>query len=154
MCDQFRAAVTVSEMARMVGLGRARFYQLIGSAFPFPVYNVSNHRPVYVQELQEICLEVRRSGLGFDGQPVVFNTKRHRPSEKLRPPRKTGEQVPSGGRHDHLLSSLRALGLTSITNEQVDAALKTLLPDGVDGKDQGQIIRTLFLHLRQQSASA
>ena len=64
MSDQFKAAVSVSKMAQMVGLGRARFYQLIGSAFPFPVYNVSNHRPIYVEELQKICLEIRRSGLG------------------------------------------------------------------------------------------
>ena len=150
MSDQFKAVVTVSGMARMVGLGRARFYQLIGSAFPFPVYNVSNHRPVYVQELQEICLEIRRSGLGFDGQPVVFNTKR---KERSKPPRRMVEQVPSGGRHDHLLNSLRALGLTSIKEEQVEAALKALFPNGFGGVDRGQVIRSLFLHIRQQSGS-
>jgi hypothetical protein len=151
MTDHFKAAVTVSEMAQMVGLGRARFYQLVGSAFPFPVYDVRTHRPIYVEELQKMCLEVRRLGLGFDGQPVVFNTKR---KERSRPPRRAVEQVPTGGRHDHLLSSLRALGLTSVREEQVEAALKTLLPDGVDGKDQGAVIRALFLHLRQQSGLA
>jgi hypothetical protein len=111
---------------------------------------VSNHRPVYVQELQEICLEIRRSGLGFDGQPVVFNTKR---KDRSRPTRKPVEQVPSGGRYDHLLNSLRALGLASVKEEQVDTALKTLFPDGADGQDQGQVIRALFLHLRQQSGT-
>jgi hypothetical protein len=64
------------------------------------------------------------------------------------------EQVPSGGRHDHLLNSLRALGLTSVKEEQVEAALKILFPDGVDGEDQGQVIRALFLHIRQQSGLA
>lgn len=148
MTDHFKAAVSVSEMAQMVGLGRARFYQLIGSAFPFPVHDVRTHRPIYVEELQRICLEVRRVGLGINGKPVVFNTKRHRPSERSRPPRKPVEQVPTGGRHEHLLNSLRALGLSSVKEEQVEAALTILFPDGVDGKDQGQVIRALFLHLR------
>ena len=137
MSEQFKAAVSVSEMARMAGLSRARFYDLIGSTFPWPVYNVSNHRPVYTRELQGICLEIKRIGLGFDGQPVVFNTKRHRPSERPKSPRKTVEQVPTGGRHGHLLNSLRALGLTSIKEEQVEAAMKVLFPNGFDGLDQG-----------------
>ena len=38
MSDEFqtKAAVSVAEMARMVGLSRSRFYQLIGTAFPQP----------------------------------------------------------------------------------------------------------------------
>jgi hypothetical protein len=38
-----------------------------------------------------------------------------------------------------------------VKEEQVEAALKTLFPDGIDGKDQGAVIRAVFLHLRQQS---
>ncbi len=34
MGDQTKTAVSVAEMARMVGLSRARFYQLIGSRLP------------------------------------------------------------------------------------------------------------------------
>ncbi len=36
MTDQFKHAVTIAEMARMVGLSRSRFYQLIGKAMPEP----------------------------------------------------------------------------------------------------------------------
>lgn len=103
-------------------LGRARFYQLIGSAFPFPVYDVRTHRPIYVEELQKMCLQVRRLGLGFDGQPVVFNSKRR---ERSKPPRRAVERVPTGGRHDHLLNSLRALGLSVVKEEQVEPARVT-----------------------------
>ena len=34
--NETKKAVTVAEMARMCGLSRSRFYQLIGSAFPQP----------------------------------------------------------------------------------------------------------------------
>ena len=71
-----KAAVTVAEMARMVGLSRARFYQLLGTAFPFPVYDVSTRRPAYVEEQQRVCLEVRRRNCGIDGKPVLFYARR------------------------------------------------------------------------------
>src|ERR1700751_4531911 len=75
--NQTKAAVTVAEMARMVGLSRARFYQLMqAGAFPWPVYAVSTRRPIYVQELQEVCLEVRRRNCGIDGKPVLFYARR------------------------------------------------------------------------------
>ncbi len=65
MFDQFKAAVTISEMARMCSLSRARFYQLIGSAFPFPVYSVSTHRPF----LMKSC---RKSVWKYDGETTVW----------------------------------------------------------------------------------
>ena len=72
-----KAAVTVAEMARMVGLSRARFYQLLGTTFPWPVYDVSTRRPIYVEEQQSICLEVRRRNCGIDGKPVLFYARRN-----------------------------------------------------------------------------
>src|SRR4249920_3688342 len=71
-----KAAVNVAEMARMVGLSRARFYQLIGSAFPCPVYCVSTRRPFYGEEAQKVCLEVRRRNCGIDGKPILFYSRR------------------------------------------------------------------------------
>ena len=36
MSVEVKPAVTVSEMARMCGLSRARFYQFIGTSLPIP----------------------------------------------------------------------------------------------------------------------
>ena len=44
--------VTVAEMARMVGLSRSRFYQLIGTAFPQPERQEGTGRPIYTEEQQ------------------------------------------------------------------------------------------------------
>ena len=47
MSNETKAIVTVSEMARMCGLSRARFYQLQKAGiFPSPVYDVSTRRPI------------------------------------------------------------------------------------------------------------
>src|SRR5271170_126029 len=71
-----KAGVTVAEMARMCGLSRSRFYQLIGSAFPQPERQPETSRPIYTEELQKVCLEVRRRNCGIDGKPVLFYARR------------------------------------------------------------------------------
>ena len=71
-----KAAVTVAEMARMCGLSRSRFYQLIGTAFPRPERQPQTGRPIYTEELQQVCLEVRRRNWGIDGKAVLFYARR------------------------------------------------------------------------------
>jgi len=71
-----KVAVTVAEMARMCGLSRSRFYQLIGAAFPQPERQPQTDRPIYTEELQQVCLEVRRRNCGIDGKVVLFYARR------------------------------------------------------------------------------
>ena len=127
----------------MVGLSRARFYQLIGTAFPPPVYNVSTRRPHFDEEMQKTCLEVRRRNCGIDGKPVLFYA-RHAPkaAPKKRPPHVRHPNM-------ELLEGLKSLGLV-VTSSQVDAALKTIFPRGIEYVDQGEVIRAVFIHLKSR----
>src|SRR5262249_37653088 len=148
---QTEAVVTVSEMARMVGLSRSRFYQLVESGvFPQPVYCVSNRRPVYVEELQQTCLEVRRRNCGVNGQPVLFYARGHRLPAQTRTSRPAKAKPPKAGGHADLLDGLVALGL-STTAAEVESALMALYPSGVSGADQGEVLRQVFLHLKRQN---
>ena len=75
MSDETKAIVTVSEMARMCGLSRARFYQLQkAGVFPAPTYQEG--RPVYTEEQQLVCLEVRKKNRGVNNKPVLFYARR------------------------------------------------------------------------------
>src|SRR5271170_6487813 len=76
MNDQFKHAVTIAEMARMVGLSRSRFYQLIGKAMPEPSRDEAG-RPYYSEEQQRTILEVRRRNCGIDGKPILFYAPRN-----------------------------------------------------------------------------
>jgi len=143
-----KVAVTVAEMARMCGLGRSRFYQLIGTAMPYPLYTVLTKRPFYDQELQQVCLEVRRRNCGIDGKPILFYAK---PINR-KPSAKKNVSAPKQQSHPDLLDSLRALGL-SVTSMQIDTALKTVFSSGVQGTDQGEIVRRVFIHLKKNGAS-
>ena len=141
MTVEVKSAVTVSEMARMVGLSRARFYQLIGTAFPHPVYNVSTRRPFFDEGLQTISLEVRRRNCGIDGRPVLFYSRRL----DLPLPKKQRTT-----KHKNLIVGLAGLGLSGITDQQVEAALVRLYPEGVAGVDEATLLRALFVDLMRQ----
>lgn len=146
-----KAGVSVAEMARMVGLSRGRFYQLIGTTFPFPVYDVATRRPFYTEELQRLCLEVRRRNFGIDGKPVLFYARR-----AVVAPKKAGRQpakakAKADDRAD-FCEALRSLGLVSVSAADVATAIKALFPSGVVGVDQGEVLRAVFLHLRAQGS--
>jgi len=147
MIDETKAVVTVAEMARMVGLSRQRFYQLMGTTFPHPLYRATTRRPFYPEELQKVCLEVRRRNCGIDGKPVMFYASGHQPRNqkpvaKRKPPAKKRQ-------HAGLIEGLTSLGL-SVSQTQVAEAVKLVFPNGIDGKDDGEVLKAVFLHLKRQ----
>ena len=142
--EQTKVAVSMAEMARMVGLSRTRFYQLVGKTFPFPIYSVATRRPFYTEELQLVCLEVRRRNCGIDGKPVLFYCRGAKPTT----PKKT-----KPGRDDQyadLVEGLRELGLTGITPAEVTAAVKMIYPNGVAAEPEGAVLRAVFLRIKRQ----
>lgn len=150
--NETKAAVTVAEMARMCGLSRSRFYQLIGTAFPEPERQPGTGRPVYTQELQQVCLEVRRRNCGIDGKPVLFYARRLG-SAPARPKPPKPKLEAKGKDVAALVDGLNALGLTTATAAQVQHVAGELYPQGTAGIDQGEVLRTVFLHLKRQNSA-
>lgn len=139
-----KAAVSCSEMARMVGLSRQRFAQLQGTTFPWPVYDMITRRPFYPEDLQKVCLEVRRRNWGIDGRPVLFYAPRTVTAPKKIAPRKNKNVTA-------MMDGLKDLGLTSVTAAQVESVTTELYPSGIAGMDQGEVLRAVFLHIRKNS---
>ena len=149
--NQTKAAVSVAEMARMVGLSRARFYQLAGTTFPWPLYDLATRRPFYNEELQSICLNVRRRNCGIDGRPVLFYAPRPLAATvPVRKPRKAA--AARDDRHADLLDGLRGLGLAGVTAAEVAEAVQTCYPTGIPADANGEVLRAVFLHLRRQNS--
>ena len=140
--NDFKAIRTVSQMAKILGLSRARFYQLQKTGvFPRPVYCIHTKRPFYPFELQQKCIEIRRTGIGFNGQKILFNTSR---KTKLDKPKNQ-----SDSRCEELMDILKEMRL-SVTRNKVRDAVKTLYPKGLpEGHIEGTVIRDLFRYLRQ-----
>ena len=142
-----KAVVTVSEMARMVGLSRARFYQLIGTTFPYPVYSVSTRRPNFVEEQQKVCLEVRRKNCGIDGKPVLFYARRN----GLAPAVTRRRKPKTNDRFSEILDGVKALGLTKATASEVEEAVRGSFPQWEKGTDPTEVIRAVFMYLKRQN---
>lgn len=155
---QTKAAVSVTEMARMVGLSRARFYQLMDEGcFPRPTYYPETGRPYFDDEQQATCLEVRSRNVGINGKPVLFYarrgedrspTSRHRRSPQRRNSPRASES------NAGLLGVVKALGLTSATTAQVEEAMVELYPQGTTGIGQGEMIRAVFLMLKARGSAS
>ena len=149
MSDDLRAVVTVSEMARMCYLSRARFYQLMkAGVFPAPAYR--GGCPVYTEEQQQVCLDVRRKNRGINGQPVLFYARRRPIAPSKR--QKRADPLPARNKDiPALLDGLNALGLTTATAAQVVEVTGELFPQGTKGLDQAEVLRAVFLHLKRQN---
>jgi hypothetical protein len=143
-----KAIVTVSEMARMCGLSRSRFYQLIGTTFPEPLID-DKKRPYYSEELQSVCLEVRRRNCGVDGKPILFYARRLGTAPTK--PKKAKAPTTANPKHADLLEGVRSLGLASVTASDIAKALKELFPNGSENQDDGEILRAVFLHLKRKN---
>jgi hypothetical protein len=148
-----REAVTVAEMARMLGMSRARFYQLQrDGVFPLPVFALTTKRPAYTAEQQQICLDVRRRNCGVNGVPICFyasrsQSKPHKPTTARR-----ASSPRSPEKHADLLAALEGLGL-SANAQQVSESIRSIFPSGTAGVDEGSIIRGVFQHIRSQNSS-
>ena len=147
-----KEAVSVAEMARMIGLSRARFYQLIGSTFPPPIYDVETRRPYYSSDLQAKCLDVRHRNCGIDGKPVLFYARRMgiAPSRPRPSQRKTAVV---NDQHRDLTEGLKSLGLVDVTAAQVGATVKQLYPCGVKDVDEGEVLRSVFLAIQRRDTA-
>lgn len=141
-----RAAVSVTQMARMLGLSRSRFYDLVvkGIFLP-PVYSVATRQPFFLREMQETNLRVKAEQQGaLTGEFVLFHERRRPPQvERQGRARRRNEQA-SG-----LVQALRSLGLENVDAAAVERAMRTCYPDGTDGQEHAAVLRTVFRHLRR-----
>jgi hypothetical protein len=144
MNDQFKHAVTIAEMARMVGLSRSRFYQLIGKAFPNPCRNESG-KPFYAEEQQRMILDVKRRNCGIDGKPILFYAPRQSAPSPIKKRRPKNSEV--------LIEGVKALGLPTVTSTQVSEAIKHLFPNGIAAIAPGEVIKQVFLFIKRQNSS-
>lgn len=147
-----KAAVSVTEMAKMVGLSRARFYQLVRKgSFPPADQDPISKRPCFFEAKQRQILEARRRNCGVDGRPVLFYCRRNDAGQKRAASRPTiGKVKEVVQKYTDLIDGLAALNVT-VTVAQVEPLVKELFPGGTDGVDPGEVIRAVFLRIQRQN---
>jgi hypothetical protein len=152
MIDRLQTVVSVAGMARMVGLSRQRFHQLMKQGvFPPPVYDVHTRRPHYTEEMQQVCLSVKEKNVGINGRVVLFYARRSEIGPKKQISTGRSASPTRGPKHNGLIIGLKGLGLAAVTEQQIEAALKELYPTGTAGVGEAELLRTIFVHLMRRN---
>ena len=135
--NEFQSVCSVAELARRLGFSRSRFYELQETGvFPRPVYGIRSKRPFYFQDMQQLCIEIRRTGIGFNGMPVVFYVARKKRPAKVN----THSMLPPR----EILETLKQMGI-KVTGEEITKAFESLYPTGIKPvQNKGAMIRDLF----------
>jgi len=139
--NDLKAVCTVTELAKKLSLSRARFYQLQNTGiFPRPIYCTRTKRPFYPLNLQQKCIDIRKTGIGHNGQPVIFYTSKQNKSRK--------PQNQEDHKYEELAYILNQMGL-NVARNNVKIAVKTLYPEGLaQCPDEGMVIRDLFRYFK------
>lgn len=161
------SSVSVSDMARMVGLSRSRFHQLLQSGvFPKPSIDPESKRPFYDSDGQAVCLQVRQRNCGINGKRVLFYARPFG-AHLAAKPRPCGAQSSSFARKkkteakqttsskpsklDVLVEGLKTLGLPSVTAAEASAAIHQVFPVDSQRPSDEEVLLKVFRYLVRQN---
>lgn len=139
--NHIKAICTVTELAKKLSLSRARFYQLQKmGVFPMPVYCIRTKRPFYPLVLQQQCMEIRKTGIGHNGRPIIFYSKRDSAATK---PNSCSEQ-----KYRELSDALGRMGLKT-SPAKAGKAFMALYPENWKKLDiDGGVIVEVFRYFQ------
>ncbi len=141
----FKPIASVSDICQMLQVCRSRYYQLAKAGFlPKPKIDARSQRPYFDEELQQKCLEFRETGIGINGQIMMFYTPR---TQKNHPSKRPAKKIDPAVKE--YVETLESMGLET-TAKDVQTALKEIYPEGTNGEDTGLIIRELFRYLKKK----
>ena len=144
--NPMKAAVSVSLLCRLLKMSRSQFYfHVKRGTFYAPLRLPSNQRPFYTASMVEDIIKARETGVGVNGEYVIFYERQ--------PPGTKVELIKPKADHSGLLEGLALLGLHSVTQEQVEAALAVCYPKGTTGHDEANVLRTIFRHLKRSGSA-
>lgn len=134
-------AVSVSEMAQNLNLSRQRLNQLIRQGrMPGPDKDANSNRPFFTLEKQKVCLEIRNTGCGLDGNPILFYASRK--TKKSQPAIAKNSNAKAHPMADYLV----ALGLNP-TFDELDQTLGQLYPNGYETQPVEEVVSRVFAEL-------
>jgi predicted DNA-binding transcriptional regulator AlpA len=124
--NSLKSVCSTTAMAKKLNLSRSRFYDLKNQGvFPEPINCPGSNHLFYTLELQQQCLQVKQTGMGINGQPVLFYLPRkHKPGKN-----KPTEDTTTDYFTIRLFGLLKNMGAT-ISKSQLRTILKRIYPNG------------------------
>jgi predicted DNA-binding transcriptional regulator AlpA len=139
--NPMKAALSVAQMCRLLKMSRSQFYLHVKrGTFHAPLRLASNQRPYFTASMVDDILRARETGVGVNREYVIFY-ERQPTSTKIEIKKFKTDQMA-------LLEGLKALGLGTVTGQQVESALAACFPNGTSGHDDNMILKQIFRHLK------
>jgi hypothetical protein len=146
MSDVRKSIVSVTDMAKLVGLSRQRFNQLVRQGvFPAADRDETSGRPFYNADKQQQCLLVRQTHTGINGRPILFYSRRRDTGTKRSSSKPSAPKVDTT-----IIQQLAELGV-NVTMKEVETASATVFPAGTISIAHGMVLKSLFLHFRRKN---
>lgn len=143
--NPIKAAVSVSEMCRLLTMSRSHFYWHVRKGTFHAPLKLANGRPYFTASMVEDNLRTKETGLAVNGEYVIFYE------------RQAAITTPEGSKpqadHSSLIEGLRSLGIPSVTHDQIEAALAVCFPKGTSGQDESQVLRAVFRYLKRSGGA-
>jgi hypothetical protein len=141
-----KSIISITDMAKLVGLSRQRFNQLVREGiFPAADHALESGRPFYSSEKQQQCLLVRQTNTGINGKPILFYAKRRDTGTKRAP-----SQAKPHRADTTIIQQLAELGVIA-TMKDVETATAGLFPGGTSSVAPEAVLKSLFLHFRRRN---
>lgn len=139
--NPLKAAVSVSAQCRLLKMSRSQFYWHVKRGTFHEPLKLLNGRPYFSASMVEDNLRARETGVGVNGEYVIFYERQSSGTKS----------VEKKGKPDHspLIDGLKALGLSAVSIEQVEAAVTACFPNGTSGQDEASVLRAVFRHLKR-----
>jgi hypothetical protein len=121
--DNYNQAIySISSICRILKLSRGQFYilQKVG-IFPSSLKDEKTKRSYYNEEMKTICLEIKKTGIGFNGQYHLFYETRKEPGKPCK--KRNGEN----GKYTDIIEMLKSMGISNITTKEIENALLKIL---------------------------
>lgn len=145
-----KSAVSVTELSSMIGLSRARVYQLIRTGFlPTPDVDPVTRRPFFGEEAQRLSLEVRLKNRGINQKTLLFYSRRRDLGHPKSAVRSAKPQVNNNQYAD--LIDLLSQAKMVVSAAQVEAVVKQEFPQGIEGLDPSVVFIAVLKRLRSQN---
>ena len=146
--------LSISQMAKLLNLSRSRFYQLMSeNIFLPPKYSSDSKRPFYTREIAERNLEVKKNNVGINGKVVLFYSKNSSTTyvHKKKSQKNRSNNTSTEDNHQDLKEGLLALGLSNVSDAQIESALKQSFPQGTENIPEGEVLRAVFLSIKRRN---
>lgn len=144
--SRIRSAMSVSSLCRLLKISRSQFYlQVRRKIFHAPLRLTTTGRPFFTPTMVDDILNVRETGIGVNGEYVLFYERRAEAP-------KSSRKMPTRD-HAELIEGLGQLGLQKLTDEKVEEALNAVFPNGSEGKDSSVVLRMVFRHLKSRESA-